>query len=161
MTTREPVATANDENATLEALPAMQVHISRKMVIGGAIASRDWQPIHHDPQWAREGAGLRDVIMNNYTQAGWLSRFVTDWTGPQARLARMRFAMRRPLCPGDEARFRGVVRDREERDGLLWLTVAVDIAVGEQVATEATLVVALPLPGGDSPWSRDDARWRP
>ena len=48
-------------------LPDLLLPVTRKLVSMGAAASRDWQPQHHDPDWARK-AGLPDIIMNNYTQ---------------------------------------------------------------------------------------------
>ena len=94
-------------------LPDLFLPVTRKLVSMGAAASRDWQPQHHDPDWARE-AGLPDIIMNNYTQAGLISRFVTDWSGPSGRIGRLRFAMRRPLCPVGNLTIRGAVVDLSE-----------------------------------------------
>ncbi len=146
----------------LEALPAMKILVTKKMIIMGAVSSRDWQPIHHDTQYARDTATLPDIIMNNYTQSGWLSRYVTDWSGPQARLARLKFSMRSPLCPGDEAVFSGAVVSRDQQEGFLWLEIAVNIHVGERLATKATIRLALPAAeGGDSPWACAETAWCP
>ncbi|WP_156820721.1 MaoC/PaaZ C-terminal domain-containing protein [Dasania marina] len=143
-------------------LPKMTVLLSKKMIIMGAVSSRDWQPIHHDSEYARNNASLPDIIMNNYTQAGWLSRYVTDWAGPQARPARLKFSMRSPLCPGDEAVFSGVVENREQRAGFVWLDIAVTIYVGERLATKAAIRLALPAAeGGASPWLCSGATWCP
>lgn len=154
--------TLNVEAGKMDALPALTVIFTKKMIIMGATSSRDWQPIHHDSEYARNHAALPDIIMNNYTQAGWLSRYVTDWSGPQARLARLKFSMLSPLCPGDKAVFSGVVESRAERAGFLWLDVAVNIHVAERLATKAIIGVAMPArEKGTSPWQCADMDWRP
>jgi len=144
-----------------DALPELRITVTKKMIIMGASTSRDWQPIHHDSEYARDHAALPDIIMNNYTQAGWLSHYITAWTGPEARLSRLRFAMRSPLCPGDKAVFTGEVKHRESRDSFVWLTVAVAIHVGERLATQATVCAALPGEKGQSPWHCEGANWKP
>lgn len=145
-----------------DALPELCVTITKKMIIMGATSSRDWQPIHHDSEYAREEAGLPDVIMNNYTQSGWLSRYVTDWSGPQARLARLKFSMRSPLCPGDEAVFTGIVQTRDQRADFLWLDIIVSVLVREKLSTTAAIRLALPFENGAaSPWQCADKDWQP
>ena len=143
-------------------LPDLFLPVTRKLVSMGAAASRDWQPQHHDPDWARE-AGLPDIIMNNYTQAGLISRFVTDWSGPAGRIGRLRFAMRRPLCPVGNLTIRGAVVDLSaESDTLIWTEIDAEILVGDDIVTTATIRVALPGPGGDSSaWHCSGSRWNP
>lgn len=144
-------------------LPELKVKVTRKMIIMGATSSRDWQPIHHDKSWATENAGLPDIIMNNYTQAGWISRYVTDWGGPQARLGRLKFSMRHPICPGDEAVFQGKVSTVEKNEeGLLWLSVDVLIKVDERLASKGSVRLAIPINDAVlSPWAYPAARWQP
>lgn len=156
---KQPVETAGVE---IDTLPELTILLTKKMIVMGATSSRDWQPIHHDSEYARDHAALPDIIMNNYTQAGWLSCYVTNWSGPQTRLARLKFSMLSPLCPGDKAAFSGVVASREEREEFLWLDVAVKVHVGERLATKA--VIGLALPSGEegvSPWHCADADWHP
>lgn len=119
----------------------------------GASSSRDWQPQHHDRAWAIERAGTRDIFLNTPNQAGWIERYVTDWTGPYGRLGRLRFRMKRPVCPGDRLVFSGVVTNAEPG----WADLDVTLTVGETVVTECTARVA--VPDGDNPWTRNE--WRP
>ena len=143
-------------------LPGRLIRITRKMIIMGATSSRDWQPIHHDGEWARERAGLPDIIMNNYTQAGWLSQYLTSWGGPQARIARMGFSMRSPLCPGDEAALCAEVVSVTDAGGVRWVELSLAIQVGERVATKASAKLALPGSGQQrSPWVLSGAAWQP
>lgn len=143
-------------------LPELPISITRKRVIMGATSSRDWQPIHHDSEWARERAGLPDIIMNNYTQAGWLSQYLTRWGGPQARIARLRFSMRSPLCPGDEALLCAEVDSVTATGDCDWVDITLSIRVGERVATTASARLA--LPGAEqqrSPWALSGDAWQP
>ena len=143
-------------------LPELVLPITRKLIIMGAAATRDWQPQHHDPDWARE-ANLPDIIMNNYTQAGLISRFVTDWSGPLGRIGRLRFAMRRPICPGGIATFSGMVVDvTAEQDEMIWVNIDIEVLVAEKTVTTATVKLALPATArSPSPWHCPTVQWRP
>jgi acyl dehydratase len=148
-------------------LPELRVDVTHKMIVMGAAASRDWQPQHHDPA-AALAAGLPGIIMNNYTQAGLISRYVTDWSGAQGRIGRMRFSMRRPLCPGAVIAIRGMVVDLAPGDestassSFTWAEIDIQVTREELVATTATVKIALPAqPAGPSPWRYPAAKWRP
>jgi len=146
-----------------ERLPDLRVPVTAKIIIMGASASRDWQPQHHDSAWARDGAGLPDIIMNNYTQAGFISRYITDWGGPNGRIGRLRFAMKRPICPGDDLLFEGVI------DGVIptlnghsWVDVAVTVSTDGVLATSANVRLAMPsTASAPSPWRCPGALWAP
>ena len=66
-------------------LPPLQIDISSGLIVGGAVATRDFTPVHHDKKAAQAG-GLPDVFMNILTSNGLMGRFVTDWAGPDATL---------------------------------------------------------------------------
>ena len=80
-------------------------------VVLGALATRDWRPMHHDKDFAVNRNGTRDIFLNTPNQAAWFERFVTDWTGPYGRLQRMTFRMLGSIFPGDTMVFSGVVTD--------------------------------------------------
>ena len=67
-------------------LPPLDVPISARTVVMGATASRDWQPQHHDYAWATKRAGTKDIFLNTPNQAGWIERYLTDWTGARGRV---------------------------------------------------------------------------
>jgi acyl dehydratase len=138
-----------------ERLPTMEVPITARMIVFGAAASRDWQPQHHDHRWAVERAGTRDIFLNTPTLAGWLERYLTDWTGPYGRLGRLTFKMRKPMCVGDTLVFDGMVDSIETG----WVNLALQLTVEGEVATEGTARVAMPARDGENPWQRE--RWEP
>lgn len=81
-------------------LPVLEVPVTRTMIVAGAIASRDFQDVHHDPD-AAQAKGSEDVFMNILTTNGLVGRFVTDWAGPSARLWRVAIRLGTPNLPGD------------------------------------------------------------
>jgi len=145
-----------------DALPRLEVKVSARMVIMGASSSRDWQPQHHDHHWAVNRAGTRDIFLNTPNQAGWIERYLTDWSGPLGRLGKLRFRMRRSICVGDALAFEGVVRSvTTDAGGCAWADVDVSLLVGEERATESIARIALPSHGDDNPWRRGPADWTP
>ncbi len=143
-------------------LPPMELTVTARTVIMGASASRDWQPQHHDRDWAVQRAGTRDIFLNTPTQAGWIERYLTDWTGPRGRLGRMFFRMRRPICPGDTVAFEGTVSGvKADPEGCLWVTVDVRLLVDGDAATESTVRMAIPKDDADNPWARRESAWDP
>jgi acyl dehydratase len=145
-----------------EHLPELRVEVSATTIILGALASRDWRPMHHDKDFAQQRNGVRDVFMNTPNQAAWFERYVTDWTGPHGRLGRMKFRMRDSVFPGDTMVLRGrVERVAEDEVGCAWAELAVTLSVGEKTMTECAARVALPREPGDNPWQRRGPQWKP
>lgn len=144
------------EIAVGDALPELALPVSARTVVQGAASTRDWQPQHHDHAWATQRAGTKDIFLNTPNQAGWIERFLTDWTGPTGRLGRLRFRMRRPVYPGDTLIFRGTVTAVAPEG---WVDVDITLTVGDETATECSARIAIPREDGDNPWRWTD--WRP
>ena len=96
-----------------ERLPALSLPLDRSFIVATAIATRDYQPVHHDPDAARRG-GSEDIFMNILTTQGLVGRYVTDWAGPAAVLQRIAIRLGAANYPGDTLRLRGEVRSRRE-----------------------------------------------
>jgi|SRR5690606_38831827 len=141
-------------------LPGLRVPITATTVVQGAAASRDWQPQHHDTSWAQR-VGTRDIFLNTPTQGGWISRFITDWTGPTGRIARIAYKMRVSIYPGDTMAIDGVVTSTyTDRSGCNWVDVTVEVTAGDVVCTLVNVTVALPeKAGAETPWQRSPDRW--
>ncbi|MCQ0015511.1 hypothetical protein [Actinomadura madurae] len=69
-----------EDVAVGEELPELSVPLTRTMIVATALASRDYQDVHHDPALAVE-RGSKDVFMNILTTNGLVDRFVTGWAG--------------------------------------------------------------------------------
>jgi acyl dehydratase len=144
-----------------DCLAPLGVEVSATTVVLGAMASRDWRPMHHDRDFAVH-QGVRDIFLNTPNQAAWFERYLTDWSGPRGRLGRMSFKMRRPVCPGDTMVLRGTVRKVEvDGAGCVWAEVAVDLTVDGESATSCTARIAIPATEQDNPWKRRGSDWRP
>jgi uncharacterized OB-fold protein/acyl dehydratase len=92
-------------------LPAMAVDVSATFVVAGALATRDFTPVHHDRDLAVAN-GSKDIFVNILTDNGLLQRFVSQWAGPQALLRQTSVRLGVPCYAGDTLTFTGRVTDR-------------------------------------------------
>ncbi|HPG28836.1 MAG TPA: MaoC/PaaZ C-terminal domain-containing protein, partial [Myxococcota bacterium] len=106
-----------------------------------AIASRDYQDVHHDPTLAKE-RGSPDIFMNILTTNGFVGRFVTDWTGPEATLRKVDIRLGAPNYPGDEMTIEGSVTARDESNRTVEVSLRGRNRLGDHVTGK--VVVALP-----------------
>jgi acyl dehydratase len=91
-----------------EALPPLEIPVTRTLIVAGAIASRDYQDVHHDPELARQ-KGSPDVFMNILTTNGLVGRYITDHFGPAAVLRRVAIRLGAPNHPGDRLVLTGTI----------------------------------------------------
>ena len=96
-----------------DALPPLSIAITPSLIVGGAIASRDFTPVHHDADAAR-AQGMQNVFMNILTTNGLVGRFVTDWAGRDAQLAGVSIKLGAPNLPGDTMKLSGTVKSKDE-----------------------------------------------
>jgi hypothetical protein len=122
-----------------EQLPELVVDITPTLVVGGALASRDYQDVHHDRDLAR-AAGAKDIFMNILTTNGFVGRFVTDWAGSEATLQKVSIRLGAPNYPGDRMRMTGSVT---ARDGDV---VEVDVRGTNSLGDHVTGTVSVRLP---------------
>jgi acyl dehydratase len=128
----------------------------------GALASRDWRPMHHDHDFAVNRNGTQDIFLNTPNQAAWFERYLTDWSGATGRLGRVKFRMLGSVFPGDTMVLRGVVDEVTTDDaGCGWAAVSMTLSVDDDVKTECTARIALPVSESDNPWTRRGDAWRP
>lgn len=145
-----------------QALPELAYDVTATTVVLGALASRDWRPMHHDKDFAQQRNGVRDIFLNTPNQAAWFERYLTDWSGPAGRLARMRFRMRDSVFPGDRMVLRGQVDDvAVDETGCGFAEITVRLSVGGRLCTECAARIALPRSEDDNPWARKGAAWNP
>jgi len=169
VTTLDPAAAAAltprllaDDVRTGDQLPELAYDVSATTIVLGALAARDWRPMHHDHDFAVNRNGTRDIFMNTPNLAAWFERYLTDWTGPHGRLGRMRFRMHGSIFPGDTMVFRGAVTDVATDDtGCAWATVDVTVSVDDDVKTSCTARIAVPNTADDNPWRRTGDQWTP
>ena len=97
-------------------LPALPIPLTRTLIVAAAIASRDYQDVHHDPGLAQE-RGSPDIFMNILTTNGFVGRYLTDWAGPNAVFKSVKIRLGAPNYPGDTMTMTGQVTKKE--DGLV------------------------------------------
>ena len=120
-----------------ETLPELVIPITPTRIVSGAIASRDYQDVHHDVPAARE-KGSPDIFMNILTTNGLVGRYVTDWAGAEARILKIAIRLGVPNYPGDTMTLTGSVA-RIGADG----TVEVAIRGANQLGNHVTGTVTL------------------
>ena len=151
-----------DDVASGDALPELRYEVSATTVVLGALATRDWRPMHHDKDFAVNRNGTRDIFLNTPNQAAWFERYLTDWTGPHGRLGRVTFRMLGSVFPGDTMVLRGTVESTEvDEVGAGFVTVGVTLSVEGDVKTTCAARIALPRSSDDNPWARRGKQWRP
>ncbi|MER5184393.1 MaoC family dehydratase [Streptomyces sp. NPDC002896] len=120
-------------------LPPLEIPITRTLIVAGAIASRDYQDVHHDAELARE-KGSPDIFMNILTTNGLVGRYITDHFGPAAVLRKVAIRLGAPNYPGDTMVLTGRV---EETDGETAVVRVVGAnGIGRHVTGTVTVTVA-------------------
>jgi acyl dehydratase len=95
-------------------LPSLDIPLTRTLIVATAIASRDYQDVHHDPGLAQE-RGSPDIFMNILSSNGFVGRYITDWAGPDATLRSVKIRLGAPNHPGDTMVMSGQVTKKEDR----------------------------------------------
>ncbi|MED5260941.1 MAG: MaoC/PaaZ C-terminal domain-containing protein [Myxococcota bacterium] len=145
-----------------EELPELAIDITPSTVVLGALATRDWRPMHHDKDFAQERNGTRHIFINTPHNAAYFERYITDWTGPRGRLGKIQFRMSDSVFPGDTMVFHGKVEGKEvDEAGCGWVDLSIQLDVGDTVTTSCRARVALPSATDDNPWKRKGEAWRP
>jgi hypothetical protein len=128
-----------DEVTVGETLPELVIPISRTMIVAGALATRDYEDVHHDPQRAVD-RGTPDIYMSINHTNGLVGRFVTDWAGPAAVLTKLSTRLRVPNFAGDTMTLTGEVVETDAQT----VRVAVRGTNGAGIHALSEVTVRLP-----------------
>jgi len=123
----------------------MTIDVTATVVVAGAIATRDFMPVHHDRDYANS-QGAPNIFMNIMTDNGLCSRFLTDWAGPEAMVRKIAIRLGVPACAGSTLRYTGTVTATSERDGEGIVEVELRATNDQGDHVSGTAVLALPLP---------------
>ena len=91
-----------------QVLPELVIDVTPTFVVAGAIATRDFQDVHHDRARAVERGGT-DIFVNILTTTGLVQRYVTDWAGPEALVRKIAIRLGAPCYAGDTLTLSGRV----------------------------------------------------
>jgi acyl dehydratase len=121
-----------------DVVPELVIPITRTMIVATAIASRDYEDVHHDPDSARE-KGSADIFMNILTSNGLVERYVRGWSGPAAQLTALKIRLGAPNYPGDTMLLSANVTAVDLGTGRVLLDVIGSNSLGTHLAGTAEL----------------------
>ncbi|WP_193614704.1 MaoC family dehydratase [Nocardioides lijunqiniae] len=123
-----------------EQLPEWSLPMTPTTIVSTAIATRDWQDVHHDRDVA-QAAGSKDIFLNILTSNGLVERYVVDWLGHDAELKGIAIRLGAPAHPYDTLTFRGTVESVQ--DGVATIAVVGSVSLGDHVT--GTVRVSAPV----------------
>ncbi|MED5800603.1 MaoC family dehydratase [Gordonia sp. Z-3] len=121
-----------------DTLPPLTIDASPTFVVATALATRDFQDVHHDRDLA-QAKGSKDIFVNILTDTGLVERFVTDWAGPSARIRSINLKLGVPWYAYDSVTFTGEVTDIA--DDVLTVSVTGTNSLGKHVISTVTLTI--------------------
>jgi MaoC like domain len=135
-------------------LPTLVLPITRTLIVSGAIASRDYQDVHHDSILAKQ-RGSQDIFMNILTTNGLVGRYVTDWSGPRSRLTDVSIRLGAPNHPDDTMTLTGSVAEKgalteDGRYGCVTVSLRGANHVGDHVTGTVTVLLPVGGPAGQA-----------
>lgn len=127
-----------------DVLPALEIPITATLIAAGAIATRDFMPVHHDRDYAGQ-QGAPDIFMNILSDTGYCSRFLTDWAGPDTMIKRLSIRLGTPVFPGHTLSYSGEVTSivLEGDEYVIEVAFRADGNLGDHVTGMATLTLPL------------------
>lgn len=122
-----------------DALPEWSLPLTPTTIVSTAIATRDWQDVHHDRDVA-QAAGSKDIFMNILTTNGLVERYVVDTLGPATELKGIAIRLGAPAYPYDTLTLRGTVAAVE--DGIATIDVVGSVSLGDHVTGTVRVVAS-------------------
>jgi hypothetical protein len=122
-------------------LPELRLEVSPTFVISAAIATRDFQDVHHD----RDRAvlrGSRDIFLNILATNGIVQRYVTDWAGAEALVRSIAIRLGVPCYVYDTLTLTGRVLGRTGDE------YAIEVVGRSNLGDHVTGTVRVEIPGG-------------
>lgn len=119
-------------------LPELALYGDPTFIVSTAIATRDYQDVHHDRDKA-QAKGSKDIFVNILTDTGLVERYLTDWAGPSARIKSIGLRLGVPWYAYDTVTFRGEVTAIE--DDVTTVKVVGSNSLGDHVIATATVVL--------------------
>ena len=131
-------------------LPTLSIPITRSLIVTTAIASRDYQDVHHHHELAQD-RGSKDIFMNILTTNGLVGRYITDWSGPKGHIKEVNIRLGAPNYPDDTMVMYGQVASVEAiaQDPTRKMVV-VAIRGANSLGDHVTGTVRLTVPGEDN-----------
>lgn len=119
-------------------LPELAIEGTPTFIISTALATRDFQDVHHDRDLAQQ-RGSKDIFANILTDTGLVQRYVTDWAGQKAVIRSIQLRLGVPWYAYDTLNLAGTVESIE--DGLVTLAIVGTDSLGKHITSTVTLVM--------------------
>jgi acyl dehydratase len=129
---------SDDVNIGDELTP-LPLPLTRSLIVATALASRDYQDVHHDPSLA-QAKGSQDIFMNILTTNGLIGRYITDWAGPDAVIKNVSIRLGVPNYAGDTMTLSGTVTSKVGNE------IVVAVVGANSLGNHVTGTVTLALP---------------
>lgn len=121
----------------------LTLNLTTTMIVAGAIATRDFMPVHHDPDYARS-QGAPDIFLNILSTNAYVARFITDWAGAETFIRNINIRLGVPAIPNQALNFSGeVLTVTEEGDECV---VEISVKVSNEMGDHATGTAILTVP---------------
>ena len=121
-----------------QVIPEWSLPLTPTTIVSTAIATRDWQDVHHDRD-AAQAAGSQDIFMNILTTNGLVEKYVADWAGHDVELKGISIRLGAPAHPYDTLTFSGTVAD--VADGIATIEVVGRVSLGDHVTGTVKVAV--------------------
>ncbi len=123
-------------------LTPLVIDVTATVIAAGAIATRDFMPVHHDRDYAN-AQGAPDIFMNILSSNAYCSRFLTDWAGPDAMVRKLSIRLGVSVHPGAPLTFTGTVTDTrvEGDEGVVDVAFTATNDLGDHVTGTASLTL--------------------
>lgn len=124
-------------------LPFFELTVTRTHIIKYVSAGGDFQPIHHDEEYAKS-IGLPSIFANGMMQGSMLTKVFTQWAGP-ANIKRYKIRFSEIVWPKDTLTFKGHVSRKyiENSENLVECALSVTNQNGGNVI-EGEVVISFP-----------------
>jgi len=123
--------------------------ITTAHIMRWSAAVENWHRIHYDYRFATEHDKLPDVLINGSWKQHVLVQLVKDALGPEGWVWKIRFRYKKMDVAGDSIRASAEVVEKQEIDGLGFVTLRVVLTnQNGEVSTAGFAIGVLPLPGG-------------
>lgn len=130
-----------------DAVTPLKLDLTATFVVAGAVATRDFMPVHHDRDYAAS-QGSPNIFLNILSDTGFCTRFLTDWAGPEAMVRKIAIRLGVPAYAGSKLEYSGSVTALSEQDGEGLVEIAFRAANDQGDHVSGTAVIGLPLGGG-------------
>jgi acyl dehydratase len=142
MTTRETLDWNTIEIG--DPVTPMKIDVTPTRVVAGAIATRDFMPVHHDREYAAT-QGAPHIFFNIMTDNGYCSRFLTDWGGPETMVRKIAIRLGVPAYANTKLEYTGTVTGKSQvnGEGIVEIEFRATNDQGDHVT--GTAVIGLPL----------------